>query len=369
MLTFTAHACNVIKQVSCTSQMISRLVRRDAYPSFPVIQTLVKCILVPQLTYGFPFFSVKDETIKTGKVQGNNPSSKGNLYKRMKNAILRPLLCSLGLPHNTCHASVFIESRLLDVSSLFSLCAARLAHRWLNMKHITGNATAALFFQQLSSPPHPSLSFHPFNVLSAAISRIPAFNFVKDDIHRFSSIDRKSLRSIVWNQQYRSWYDDPPFYHNKTQPLPSLTHCYPRILEKFQINKVPHYLHYDHPRTASHRARLRFGRALLYYDLHRFKYKDAGSPKCPNCDMNEDETVNHVISRCTAYSRERNKCTLVLDLVMPRTSNWMMYGLKDGAKAAIAPEVAVERRYNKYLKRMYYVTGKFIDTIQQTRKF
>ena len=369
MLTFTAHACNVIKQVSCTSQMISRLVRRDAYPSFPVIQTLVKCILVPQLTYGFSFFSVKDETIKTGKVLGNNPSSKGNLYKRMKNAILRPLLCSLGLPHNTCHASVFIESRLLDVSSLFSLCAARLAHRWLNMKPTSGNTTAALFSQQLSSPPHHSLSFHPFNVLLTAILRIPAFHFDPEDIHKFSSIDRKSLRSIVWDHQYRSWYDIAPFYHNKSQPFPSLSKWYPRVLEKSQITKVPHYLHYDHPRTASHRARLRFGRALLCYDLHRFKYKDVGSPKCPNCSLNENETVTHVITRCTAYDRERSKCMRVLDLVMPPRSQWTMFRFIDGAGPAIAPEVCVDSHYNKYLKRMLYVTGKYIDSIQQTRKF
>jgi hypothetical protein len=369
MLTFTAHACNVIKQVSCTSQMISRLVRRDAYPSFPVIQTLVKCILVPQLTYGFSFFSVQDKPVSTGKVQGNNPSSRGNLYKRMKNAILRPLLCSLGLPHNTCHASAFIESRLLDVNSLFSLCAARLVHRWLNMKPISGNATAALFFQQLSSPPHPSLSFHPFNVLLSAICHIPAFNFDPDDIHKFSSIDRKSLRLIVWNQQYRSWYDNPPFYHNKVQPFPSLTHWYPRVLEKSQTNKVPHYLHYDHPRTASHRARLRFGRALLCYDLHRFKYKDVGSPKCSHCSLNENETVTHVITRCTAYDRERSKCMRVLDIVMPPRSQWTMFRFANGAGPAVAPEVFVDAHYNKYLKRVLYVTGKYIDNIQQTRKF
>jgi hypothetical protein len=58
----------------------------------------------------------------------------------------------------------------------------------------------------------------------------------------------------------------------------------------------------------------------------------------------------------------------VLGLVMPVNSNYQ-FTAAYGAIAAIAPEVCVEHRYNKYLKRMYYVTGKFIDTIQQTRKF
>jgi hypothetical protein len=237
------------------------------------------------------------------------------------------------------------------------------------MNNNTRNATAALFFQQLSSPPHHALSFHPFNMLLSAISRIPAFNFDPEDIHKFSSIDRKALRSIVFNHQYRTWQDVRPFYHNKVQPFPSLTHCYPRVMEKSQMNKVPHYLHYDHPRTASHRARLRFGRALLCYDLHRFKYKDIASPKCPNCSMTEDETVTHTLTRCTAYTNERTKCVRVLDLVMPPQSNWTMYGFTNGARPAIAPEVCVDSNPKKFLPRMLYITGKYIDAIQQTRKF
>jgi hypothetical protein len=282
---------------------------------------------------------------------------------------LRPLLCSLGLPHNTCHASVFIESRLLDVSSLFSLCAARLAHRWLNMTVDSGNATAGLFFQQVCSPPHPSVFFYPFNVLQAAISRTPGFKFNLEDIHKFSSIDRKSLRSIVWEQQYRAWYDIPPFYHNKVQPFPSLTHSYSRILDKSQSSKLPYYLHYDHPRTASHRARLRFGRARLCYDMHRFQYKDVGSPKCPHCSLNENETVTHVISRCTAYAVYRSACTRALNLVLPVSSPWTMSRFTIGAGPAIAPEVFVDPNPKKFLQFVLYVTGKYINKIKQIRKY
>ena len=369
-LKFTSHACHATNQAQRTSFLISRLVRRDMYPSFPVIQTLVKCILIPQLTYGFPFFSVKDETISTGHVPGNNPNSKGNLFKRMKNAILRPLLFSLGLPHNTCHASVFIESRLPDVSSLFSLCAARLVHRWLKMEDTSSNSAATLFKQQLRSAPRLTLKFHPFNTLRTAITRITNLNFDPSNIDTFTAIDRKNIRSIVWEQQYKTWYTVPPFYHNKIQPFPSLHQWYPdpRFMEKSQYNQVPQYLHYDHPRTASHRARLRFGRALLCYDLHRFKYKDIESPKCSHCGMNENETVNHTIARCTAYTHIRDKCMRVLNLVMPAGSLWMMRQFDEGAGPAISPEMCVEACYIKYLKRMMYVTGKLIDDIQQTRK-
>ncbi len=48
-LSFIPHACNTVNTVSRTAHLISRLVRRDTYPSFPVIQTLVKCILIPRV--------------------------------------------------------------------------------------------------------------------------------------------------------------------------------------------------------------------------------------------------------------------------------------------------------------------------------
>jgi hypothetical protein len=231
----------------------------------------------------------------------------------------------------------------------------------------SGNAAAALFRQQLLAPPRSTLLFHPFNTLRNAISRTASFNFDLSNIESFRTIERKNLRSIVWNQQYRTWYDTRPFYHKRVQPFPSLTKWYPSELEKSQNNKVPHYLHYDHPRTASHRARLRFGRALLCYDLHRFKYKDVASPKCPHCGLNENETVQHIISRCTAYARERKKYARVLNIVMPKNFTMTMYGFD--VEAAIAPETYVESRYNKYLKRLLYVTGKYIDDIQQSRKY
>ena len=119
----------------------------------------------------------------------------------------------------------------------------------------------------------------------------------------------------------------------------------------------------------THRARLRFGRALLCYDMHRFKYKDIESPKCPHCGMNENETVNHTIARCTAYTHIRNKYVRVLNLVMPACSLWMTRQFDEGAGPAICPEMSVGGPYIKYLKPMMYVTGKLIDDIQQTRKY
>lgn len=366
LLSFIPHACDVVNTVSRTAHLISRLVRRDKYPSFPVIQTLVKSILIPQLTYGFPFFAVQDKSVSTSQATGNSCTI-SNLYVRMKNAILRPLLFSLGLPHHVNHASIFIESRLPDVNSLFSLCAARLAHRWLSMDSNTTNAAAVLFRQHVAAPPVPF--FHPFQVLCSAIRQTPGLNFSLVDTDAFKTIPKKQLSKIIWKQQYRTWYDTPTFRNGIRQPPPSLSHCYPRVLEDKQVTQIPHYLHYDHPSTASRRARLRFGRALLCHFMHRFRFRDTPSPKCPCCNSNMDETVEHLVSHCTQYTAQRHKCVRVLDLVLSVSSPWSSNKLTNGPGPVIAPEVFIDSDPKKYLPRTLYVTGKFIDSLQQLRKF
>ena len=54
-LSFRPHVQAMYADVMRTVYMITRLVRRDHLPSIPVIRTLVKNVLVPKLTYSFPF--------------------------------------------------------------------------------------------------------------------------------------------------------------------------------------------------------------------------------------------------------------------------------------------------------------------------
>ena len=365
LLTFIPHACNTIKTVARTAQLISRLVRRDSYPSFPVIQTLVKCILVPQLTYGFPFFSVKNKAIKTGQTLGNNPSTRANLHARMKCAMLRPLLFSLGLPHHTNHHSVFIESRLFDVSSLFTLCSARLAHRWLNIKPGSSNSAGALFYSHTTN--RPRSPFHPFNVLYSNISRVPTLAFLQDDdgLVLFSELQKKQLKSRVWSHQYNAWRA----WRSRDLHEPAiLSQYYPT--RPVPQDQLPFYLHHDHPHTASHRARLRFGRALLLQFMLRFRFKDAPNPAiCANCHTNSVESVNHIITSCTHFTAERIKLTHELDRAAPASSPWHVTKLSLHDGPVVAPEMFVDSDPKKHLSKVLYITGKFIDHIQKERKF
>ena len=62
-LTFIPYVRELIKKLNATSHTISRLVRRGHAPSIPVIQTLVKSVLIPQMVYGLAFVP----PVKTGK--------------------------------------------------------------------------------------------------------------------------------------------------------------------------------------------------------------------------------------------------------------------------------------------------------------
>jgi hypothetical protein len=235
------------------------------------------------------------------------------------------------------------------------------------MDNNTTNAAVLLFRQQVASPPVPS--FHPFQVLCSAIRQTPGLNFSLVDTEAFKTIPKKQLSGIVWKQQYRTWYDTPTFRNGIREPPPSLSQCYPRAMEEKQVKQIPHYLHYDHPSTASRRARLRFGRALLCQYMHRFRFHDTPSPKCLHCNSNLDETVEHLVSHCTQYITQRRKCVRVLDLVLPVRSPWSSNKLTSGPGAVTAPETFIDSNPKKYLPRILYVTGKYIDSLQQLRKF
>ena len=82
-----------------------------------------------------------------------------------------------------------------------------------------------------------------------------------------------------------------------------------------------------------------------------------------------DETVEHLVSHCTQYTAQRHKCVRVLDLVLSVSSPWSSNKLTNGPGPVIAPEVFIDSDPKKYLPRTLYVTGKFIDSLQQLRKF
>jgi ribonuclease HI len=291
-LSMIPHAIDLIKRIRTTATTISRIVRSGAIgPSIPVIQRLVSSILIPQMIYGFAFLPsrlFKDEQISTAGVGLTQHNTKRvNIHSQLKRAMLRPLMRAMGLPYNTHHDSLFVEARLLSITSLRSLACASLAHRWLSNNLDTVNDAGRMFrAHAYDTTLHPS---HPFTHISQGIAAIPAFSqFTSRPLHLIS-IERHKLRPAVWAHQYTQWHTEGghPLHQQYTQ------HDIP-----IQRN-MPTYMHMDRHHTAPRRARLRLARARLRFDQKRMKFKDVTDTTCRQCHHG-DETVKHVLEDCTA---------------------------------------------------------------------
>ncbi len=258
-LTYIPHMLALTKRVRGTAQVIARLVRRDHAPCIPVIQTLVKCVLVPQMTYGLAFIPPRliNNTVVRFRATGishGTGTSKGNIASWLNSAMLQPLMRSLGVPFNVHHASLRIETRLLSIQSLAALECARLAHRWVSNVLDTTNPAAALFRTHATATTHPPA--HPIVTIAAHIGRVPALCAITDitDIiidaahntvpphhkrvtrrwlHRLAHIDRHKLKPMVWEQQYalfRSIPHEPSEGKNMyMHPLHYLQHVMHRL--------------------------------------------------------------------------------------------------------------------------------------------
>ena len=339
------HIYDTITCVSRTANMISRLVRRGHLPSFPVIQTLVKCVLVPQMVYGFPFIRVIDKSVSLFVATGKH--NKGNLYRKLKNAILRPLLYVMGLPHFTHHSSLFIETRLLDIDSLLSLSAAREAHRWLSLDDT--NLAASLFREHITAAPRSP--FHPFHRICSHITRVPTLHFNTNNTQAFRDIDRSMLREIVWQHQYTTW-------HRTLRPT-GLQHSLPRLYAPRPTTmKLPLYMHLDDPSTAIHRARLRLARARLRSDQHRLGFKDIDTGTCKQCALGDEETVTHMLTECVKFDIPWRECSRTLRrLPLGRELRSSMFPL---SSASILECDDYPARLRRHIIR---ITGKYINAL------
>ncbi len=351
-LTFIPYVRDLIKKLAATSHTISRIVRRGHAPSFPVIQTLVKTVLIPQMVYGFAFIPpewIQDKpmAIKVTGMAGTTATV--NMHKMLKRSIVTPLMRSLGQPYYVHHDSLYVESRLLNIHNLQSLSCARLAHRWMSTHLDATNEAGRMFREHASNP--PSHRYHPFTHIKHGIMRIQALDSFRRSPLSVLQVERHNLKSIIWDQQYTAWYTDRTHHPLIRQYTTSQT----------TQHTLPTYTHMDTPEAASNRARLRFGRARLRYDQKRMKFPNITSTTCSQCNRAE-ETVQHVLEVCDSPAvvdirqRMRSKITRLCSRYEEKETD-VGYVLNPRAKQTAA------------LKRAYKITGQYINLLREVWDF
>jgi hypothetical protein len=401
-LTMKPHLLALIPRVRATANVIARLVRRDHAPSIPVVQTLVRSVLVPQMTYGFGFVPAAllvNKSIPMRDTGNAADTSTGpaniNLHRKLNSAMLQPLLHCMGQPHSVHHDSLRIETRLLNLANLAALEAARLAHRWVSNTLDVTNPTAALFQAQamrtVSLPPH-----HPFAVIADHVGSITPFTDVTD-VHdividrslnsvrphharvtrrwlcNLRHIDRHKLRNMVWVHQYamfraiptnpdagRNMYMHPLhhlLFHKTTAPA---------------LKHVPRYMHMDTPPAATNRARLRLGRARLLVDQQRSGQKPP-SVVCRMCNSGADETVHHVLQQCTnshAVRFRERAIQRIADMcakhsIPPDGAAWK--ALRFSSSLVLKPYVPFP--FEHLTRRLHTITGRYIIRLRHVWDF
>jgi ribonuclease HI len=227
-LTYLPHLSQLVTKTTMASHMICRLIKRDKLPSFPVIRQLVSSVLIPKMTYGFPFIrlpriedDVKNPTTSSAAVTvatapttatqarpargGRGARARGarrmttatartthvaaiptprrttqhkktnNIARQLKNVVIRPLRLSLGLPHSAHHHSVLIESRLMPMQSIQTYLTAMCVTRWKGLED-TDNAGADKYIQDEKDMKTTTASkyseWHPCRHISSICKRV-----------------------------------------------------------------------------------------------------------------------------------------------------------------------------------------------------
>ena len=346
-LTFIPHVRDLTKRLAVTTHVISRLVRRDQLPSMPVIQTLVKSVLLPKMVYGFAFVPpsiLVNERINI-KITGiPDGSSHVNMHSALKKAFMTPIMRSMGQPYFVHHNSLLVESRLLSLDSLHSLSCIRLAHRWMSNSLDATNEAGRMFREHAAAPPRSAC--HPFSHIRSNIVRINTFSAFAHNPRSIIDVEKHRLKEIVWEQQYKEWTEDGthPLQQQYTTQAPN------------QSN-MPTYTHMDTPGAATNRARLRFARARLKFNQKRMKFKNVGPVTCRQCGK-ADETVKHVIETCDAPA--------VIDIRNRMNKKLRKLCTKYNERVAdVANVLNPTAKNKKAMKKAHKITGRMITLLQE----
>ena len=356
-LTFIPHLTRLIQRTTGMSLRLTRMVRRDKLPSFPVIRQLVQCVLVPQMTYAFAFLfgTILDEQV-TDIQTDEQHKTKINIHSKLKNNLLRPLRASLQLPFHAHHNSIFTESRMLNIPNLILLSTAQLVHRWLNMRPPVHNAASTLFKHHLNNvdtlPP-----YHPCVRLCNALATAPLLRFSASQPLTFSSRPKHVVRELIWKHQYEQWH-----YNHSTSTRPnSLPYHYPPA--PVSVSPLPLYLTSEPPAAATRRAKLRFRRAQFGFNMERVGY--SVNTTCTHCNAPVEDN-DHVLCHCPIHDAARVTCLNALDAMFDPNVPNPMHPIT--ANKLISPDMFLSS-FPRLIPSAFSITSSFFKHISLVRPF
>ena len=220
------------------------------------------------MTYGFPFLRLSIRQ-----------------YTSLKRLIVNPLLRSLGYcgGYEPEHKSIFVESRMLPISSLHTYETLAYLRRLLSLQPNTPYTSILSWDSLVSYLSDVNVlykpTYHIFYLLRYHMKKMPSV----DSPTKLLGINQSDLRQHIFNSYYSEWYSQVDKH--------SLHIFYPDASPP-DIHHLPSYFLHNNFKISQFFSRLRFNRACLNQSL--YQRARVPSPCCSFCANNtiENPTCN-----------------------------------------------------------------------------
>jgi hypothetical protein len=266
------HLDHILPKVRYAVHRICNIIRKDQPPTLPAICELVKTLVHPIISYGFPV------------VQFNKSQQ-----QKLNSLMLKPIKRSLHVFSTTSHAALLISMRLLDVNSLYKKHVISFSHR---INKYDSNPACCLLREEieaLSDPPSSTTArYHN--------------SFVRESLRATESDYKLHFDQNFSSQQLKAAAASD-MIQNMLKQKPKAP-----CVSNFDINlehptRLDHHLRADRPDVIALRSRLRFNSSLLNSSLKKKNMRD--SSRCDHCGW-PDETLEHVLLHCPRYASSRS---------------------------------------------------------------
>jgi len=262
------HCNRIISAAYKAAHDVSRIIIAQG-PSPNVIRQLTLAMVLPVISYGWPFWSP--------------PTARH--WAKLESALCLPLRCCLALPANVHRLALFVEYGLPNLRILHQELYLAYAHRLAALP--SSQLSRQLFYEQYNTIPSHTTpkSLIPFGQRVKSIEA----SWVVDHASVTPAFKR-SLRTRALSLQLVQLRESPSS----------------GILRNLSLKPAPtSYILLEPRQVAILRAKLRLNRNHLNHN--RYRRKLTLSPYCPVCPSLE-ETGQHVLFSCPAFDAARYQC-------------------------------------------------------------
>ena len=277
-----SHFDSILPKVRYAVHRICRIIRRDHPPCMPIISELIKTHVHPIISYGFPI-------VRFTQTQQN----------KLDSLLILPIKRSLSVFTTTSHAALFINSRLLDVESLWLKSALSFTHR---LHKLRSNPAAQLLQEELNEWDQnllPSTTPEYTRSFASRVRETERKLHLHADEH-MTSRQLKEAAAMHMIKKMQKENSHAPFLINFD-------------LNEDHLTRPDHHLRADPPSLIALRSRLRLNSSLLNSTM--CKRKLLLNENCDSCKT--PETLQHVILHCPRYDTARSTLFATLGFKPP----------------------------------------------------